>query len=338
MSPKRPNRSKRALLATTLRRTGVMSALLRMPAWRGTVVLTYHRIGEGSSSDLYRGVFSATAERLDADLRFLTRWFDVIDPETFPGRGRGRRVLITFDDGYRDFYEHAHPALRAHGVHAALFVCSGFVDGTASAWWDEIAWMLRNTDRAELPAGPWSEQPLAVGDPEAMEASIETAVRAYWQLRPSETEPFLDSLAAATAAGRRPPADGQGDWISWEMVRELRQSGHLIGAHTVTHPILARLEAADQQREIADSAARIREQLGAPVDWLAFPVGVPGTHNASTVAAAERAGIALSFTNTAGWLGEGRQTSHELPRVPAETLRSADILSATLALPQVFLR
>ena len=52
-------------------------------------------------------------------------------------RGRARRarrdaaaargaVLVTFDDAYADFAEHAWPVLRAHGISPLLFVPTAF--------------------------------------------------------------------------------------------------------------------------------------------------------------------------------------------------------------------
>ena len=39
-------------------------------------------------------------------------------------------VIVTFDDGYRDFYTDAFPILKKHQVKAAIFVVSGFLDYT----------------------------------------------------------------------------------------------------------------------------------------------------------------------------------------------------------------
>jgi glycosyltransferase involved in cell wall biosynthesis len=47
---------------------------------------------------------------------------------------RGRPVLITFDDGYRDFYEVAWPILRRFGFTAEVFLPTDLVGGSAD--WD----------------------------------------------------------------------------------------------------------------------------------------------------------------------------------------------------------
>jgi peptidoglycan/xylan/chitin deacetylase (PgdA/CDA1 family) len=43
--------------------------------------------------------------------------------------------MITFDDGYEDFAEHAWPALQTHGFAATVFVVPAKVGGVAD--WDE---------------------------------------------------------------------------------------------------------------------------------------------------------------------------------------------------------
>ena len=94
----------------------------RAPLWRGVLVLNYHRIDDGSRSVLDRGVLSATPEALDAQLRFLRQHVEVVrleDVEDARAR-RGRHVLLTFDDGYRDNFELAFPLLRAHGLPTPL--------------------------------------------------------------------------------------------------------------------------------------------------------------------------------------------------------------------------
>src|SRR5690349_566299 len=44
-----------------------------------------------------------------------------------------RPVVLTFDDGYEDFYAAALPVLRRHGFVATLYVCTAYIGGT-SQW------------------------------------------------------------------------------------------------------------------------------------------------------------------------------------------------------------
>lgn len=69
-----------------------------------------------------------------------------------------------------------------------------------------------------------------------------------------------------------------------------------IGAHTLSHPSLARLPAAEQERELRGSKARLEELLGRPVPLLAYPFGKPGDVSEETEDLARRAGYRAAFT------------------------------------------
>jgi peptidoglycan/xylan/chitin deacetylase (PgdA/CDA1 family) len=337
--------SKRAAMANGLRRSGVMALLLRLAPWRGVVVLSYHRIGDASGSDTNRSLWTATAETLHGQLQFLRRHFEILDPAELDREGlnsellatRGRRVLVSFDDGYRDLYETAHPVLQANGVRAAMFLCSGFIDGLASAWWDEIAWMLRHSERSALPPGRWSAETLPLEEA-GIERTIDLVTRAYWELAPDAAAEMMQELGSATGAGRRPASAAAADWITWEMARELSRAGHRIGAHTVTHPILARLSRERQREEIVGSIERIETELGERPRLLAYPVGVRGAFDEGSRAAAAEAGIELAFSNYGGRVTRANFRAHDLRRVSVETLRTPTLFSATLALPALLAR
>ncbi len=331
--------SKRAIVASGLTRTGLAGLLLRLAPWRGALVLSYHRIGEASGSGTNRGLWTA-AESLDRQLRFLKRRFEILEPDELRPEllaARGRRVLVTFDDGYRDLYETAYPVLQANGVRATMFLCSGFIDGLVSAWWDEIAWMLRHSPLSELPPGPWSTDPLALDDA-GIEHAIELTTRIFWELAPAAAAELLGELGSVSGAGRRPTSAATADWVTWDMAREMQAAGHRIGAHTMTHPILARLPRAQQREEIAGSAERIEAELGERPRWLAYPVGLPGTFNQDSQDAARDAGIELAFSNYGGRVTSSDFRALDVRRVSAETLRSPSLFTATLAVPPLFAR
>ena len=50
-------------------------------------------------------------------------------------------IVITFDDGYIDFYANAFPILQKYGLHATSFVITGFVGQPAYLSWDNIKQM-----------------------------------------------------------------------------------------------------------------------------------------------------------------------------------------------------
>jgi peptidoglycan/xylan/chitin deacetylase (PgdA/CDA1 family) len=63
------------------------------------------------------------------------------------------------------------------------------------------------------------------------------------------------------------------EWMTWDEVRDLQREGFEIGAHTRTHPDLARLAGAGASEEIGGSKAILERELAAPVLYFAYPYG-----------------------------------------------------------------
>jgi peptidoglycan/xylan/chitin deacetylase (PgdA/CDA1 family) len=102
-------------------------------------ILMYHRVAPQGADAVarYRVTPTAFAEQL-AFLR--DAGYQSVTPSEWGAAAEGRRalpgraVLLTFDDGYADFAEHAWPLLRRFGFGATLFVVAGEAGG--SNRWD----------------------------------------------------------------------------------------------------------------------------------------------------------------------------------------------------------
>ena len=103
--------------------------------------------------------------------------------------------------------------------------------------------------------------------------------------------------------------------MGWDEVRAIAADPLCtIGAHTLTHPALARLPAEEALREMKGSADRIEAELGRRPRAIAFPYGYASAAGAREARLAEEAGFAASFTTRPGYLRrEGSR--HGLPRV-----------------------
>jgi peptidoglycan/xylan/chitin deacetylase (PgdA/CDA1 family) len=110
----------------SLVRVGVKVAALPLGATRrrrsgDVTILCYHRIGEGERE------IDVPVERFEehlASLASLGRVRSLDDALGDPGGG----LVLTFDDGFRDFHEFALPSLVRHRVPALLYLATGFVE------------------------------------------------------------------------------------------------------------------------------------------------------------------------------------------------------------------
>jgi peptidoglycan/xylan/chitin deacetylase (PgdA/CDA1 family) len=122
---------------------------------RRVPVLLYHSVA--SAVDPRFATWAVSPERFASHVAALARegyhalTVRELCRRVFEVRGRlpERCVVITFDDGFRDFYTSAWPQLARHGMPATVFVTTGHVGGT-SAW-------LAPAGEAERPLMSWSE-------------------------------------------------------------------------------------------------------------------------------------------------------------------------------------
>jgi hypothetical protein len=108
-----------------------------------------------------------------------------------------------------------------------------------------------------------------------------------------EQRALLDSLAGRLGVGGPAPCE----LATWEECAELRAAGMELGAHTLTHPFLSTLPAAEQEAEIGGSFDLIARRLGERPRGIAYP---GGAHDAASVAAARAAGASWAVTTRAG--------------------------------------
>ncbi|MDB5173062.1 MAG: hypothetical protein JWN51_1835 [Phycisphaerales bacterium] len=334
----RPRASRTDIVAAVLNGSGLGATIRAVGGWRGLLVLAYHRIGNGANSPFDRALWSATADEFDAQIRLVKQHADVISPDDLADaatRRRGRHVLLTFDDGYRDNYDTAFPILRSHGVSALFFITTGFIDNSRISWWDEIAWMVRASRRREILPSPWVKERIEFDEP-ARERAIETLLAVYKALPADATDAYLDEIAHATGSGRYAGNDAERMWMTWDMLREMRQAGMGVGGHTVNHPILANLSRDQQCEEIAGCARRIREETGHPMRWLSYPRGKPGTFDAHIRECLADEKVDLAFSAYGGLNRPGLWENYDMRRTGVEMNRSRHWLKLALTLPQIF--
>jgi peptidoglycan/xylan/chitin deacetylase (PgdA/CDA1 family) len=238
----------------------------------GCVVLHYHRVG--IRTDAFPNLDVANFR---AQMAWLTRNCRVIAPEDFRERAVSGQsvssrpdVLVTFDDGYRDYYDHAYPVLRQFGVRAMNFLCTRFVDDPSLiGWWDRLYLAVRATSKPQA-ALPWALERFELND--AGKAAFLAAAKDYVKRQPeldkeTTTQRVLDALDVDAAALRAPRQT-----MSWNEVRAASEFTSY-GGHTHNHVIVSRLDAQPLEDEIRTCRQRIETETGRPVETFAYPNG-----------------------------------------------------------------
>lgn len=213
--------------------------------------------------------------RFDEMMGWLAGWFNVLPlDEAVERLHRGllpaRAAAITFDDGYADNLLHATPILIKHNLTATFFIATGFLDGGVM-WNDIIIESIRTARNPEIDLGWLGLGVLSIASIDEKRSAIEQVLRGIKHRPCAERDEAVESIRLICAGNV--PRDLM---LATTQLQELREGGMSIGAHTVSHPILARHPDAAARQEIADSRDFLEELLKERVPLFAYPNGKLG--------------------------------------------------------------
>ena len=236
---------------------------------RTPVVLLYHGVPMDDSDPV-------SARAFETQVAFLAEHCEFVSPGQIDDRRapyERLRVVLTFDDGFRNNADVAAPILRRYGVPALFFVSSRHATRGKYLWFsylralerfypgEELAFRdtvldMRPAARAE--SVRWLQRTLLTlrPHPSAMYQAIETEL--------PQLEGFVDAQSLTDLyAG-----------MTAEQVAALAADPLFsIGIHTEDHPFLTRCEPEEAVRQVQRNRKWIEDACGRPCDTIAYPGG-----------------------------------------------------------------
>lgn len=270
------------------------------------LIIGYHRVVEDFAACLEtenpamlvsRAMFERHLDWLGQHFRFVS--LDDIGAQLASGEPFSEPVVaVTFDDGYRDVYEHAYPVLTRKGIPAAVFVVSDLVGvpfwqvhdrlynvmAKAFARWDD--------PHREL-AGVLSDLGIPAADVLRTRASMNNPSDLVSTLLPELPQADVGRMIAYLEADI---GNGVGQvplTMTWPMVAEMHRAGFTIGSHTRTHVSLPMETPATVAEELEGSRRELEQRLDEPIVHFAYP---GGHFTSEVVAATGRAGYRFAYT------------------------------------------
>jgi len=212
-----------------------------------------------------------------------------------------RFVCLTFDDGYRDTLQIAYPILKEAGVPFAVYVPTSFPDRLGELWWLALEAVIARNDRIGLQIGGRNRlfDCASVADKRALFDEV------YWWLRSLPTDTELREVVRNLAAVHHVDiaAFCNDLCMNWRELSELAADPLVtIGAHTVNHPMLAKVSAETARSEMDLSRSVIEAALGVRPEHLSFPVGDRTSAGPREFAIAAELGFKTAVTTRPGVL------------------------------------
>jgi peptidoglycan/xylan/chitin deacetylase (PgdA/CDA1 family) len=224
-------------------------------------------------------------------------------------------VCYTLDDGYRDNLHFAAPVFRSHSVPYTVFVTPGFVDRGRTIWWETLEKLLNDVSEFSFDFGSGPETVFCVG----RDAKITAFDRiATYVETASEDLAVAQIDKAANACGIDAMAIVDAEIMTRaELGQLLSDPLASLGAHTMTHPNLARVCVERLCDEMRQSADAISKYQGRPVTTFSYPYGGKKAVSARETQAAKDHGFAVAVTTQPGVLTSNSLNQHTaMHRVP----------------------
>ncbi len=285
------------------------------------LVIGYHRVVEdvAAAAKTDMPTLLTSAAMFEQHIDWIGRHFqfvtlDEIGQHVESGEPFTQPVAaVTFDDGYRDVFEHAMPLLKRKGVPAAMFVVTDLV---GSAEWQIHDRLYHLLDKAyDGWKDPWLglTRVCAAADVNAidipgMRDASRNPYSAVTKILPEISQAQTDRLMAVLDH-----TVGNGTKVfprtaDWPTIEAAHRTGFTIGSHTRTHVWLAHETPERGLAELVESKRMLEDRLGAPVQHFAYP---GGQFTPDVVEQVARAGYRYAYT----------ACEHQDPAHPALTIQ-----------------
>ncbi|MCG3167222.1 MAG: hypothetical protein POELPBGB_03008 [Bacteroidia bacterium] len=217
--------------------------------------------------------------RFDEVLNYLKKNFYIENAETilsgnFKTSNSKPFAAIVFDDGYKDYIEYALPILKKHNLPSSMYVVTSCVESGIPPWTYVLDNALANTKKnkievdssllpEELKNTSWKNETDKIAFAKKLKPFLKTVSNS---VRKKIYEQVIKSLDDV-----QPP---QNLMMNWKDINEIKSGGTVVGSHTVSHPLLAKIESEEEiEIELKLSAEKIKEQTSEFPSTISYPIG-----------------------------------------------------------------
>jgi peptidoglycan/xylan/chitin deacetylase (PgdA/CDA1 family) len=313
----------------------------------GPAVVTYHGVLP-FGYEVRNAALDGNLVRADAlrrQLRLLKKRYHVIVPEEFLSWSDGksslppRSILLTCDDALQNTLTEMVPVLRELDLSCLFFATGASTEEQPSMlWYEELYLMLLD-----------ARQPVALNLSEVgfkIDKLAPAGRHACWWDLVQKLSQFDRPTRRGSLNQVRDQLGLSEDWgaqltqnaavasrfltLNLHGLRQLAASGMTIGAHSLSHPVLAWAPNDLAWQEISEGRSVLEKALGRRVWAFGYPFGNAATVTMRDVRLAEEAGFRCAFMNAGGGFG-AKIDRFTVPRVHVTSNMSLAEFEAHLA-------
>jgi peptidoglycan/xylan/chitin deacetylase (PgdA/CDA1 family) len=229
--------------------------------------------------------------------------------EKLLSRRRDRFVCITFDDGYLDNQTIAYPILKERNIPFAIYITNSFPDRTAILWQYLLDESVKEQRVVQFKMNNQNYK-FDFHNTDQIPESVSVIRELIKNISPSRMQEIL--VLIFKQSNDDPFQLTRERTLSWEQIVKLSQDPLVtIGAHTLNHQPLVRLDFEAAHFDIVESKATLEKHLGKKVVHFSYPFGDVSPREVELV---YKSGFATGVTTRMGNLF--RAHAHHLLTLP----------------------
>jgi len=305
------------------------------------LMLMYHKILRNNSGNmlLQDGMY-VNPETFEKQIKYLKSNFNIVPLNAsvdfinnyIKYTGGMQMCSITFDDGWKDFYDNAYDIIRYHKVYATVFLPTDFIGTNNQLWTDKLGMLMSNIIPGNMSTdiNGYSEE--SCNEIETIKGNnkerYEKAIEMLKKKSSEEIDTTIYNLAIKWQVNLN---SQQRSFLSWNEIKEMFESGFInFGSHTKSHTLLTALSDQVIQDELIQSRDKLLNE--GIVSKSFIPFAYPnGDHNDRIAKMVKSAGYSCALTTEKGWncLMEKNIDVYKLKRVGVhQDMTSTDAMFA----------
>lgn len=245
---------------------------------RNCTILLYHGVEDPVRHKFdHTGKMFVSPKMFEKQICFLKNHFNIISLSDVVSHIHNRipfppkTIAITFDDGYKNNYQHAYPILRLYRVPFTIFLTTGYIGNRKKVWWHHLQEIVNYCEeKISIRIGSRIlEFDLSVlSDKRRLFSEVRRLILSF----PDQEENFLRYLQSKTGFSTKP--EGNGPFLSWKDVQKLAMDPLVeLGSHTISHPPITRLSKVTLEHELIRSKETLEEAVQSRINFFAYPYG-----------------------------------------------------------------
>ncbi|MET3535971.1 polysaccharide deacetylase family protein [Chryseobacterium limigenitum] len=205
----------------------------------------YHCVSDENLLHLNHIINYKNVKQFEQDLDYLSKYFQFVNWEEFKDFIKGnfkpkkKIALLTFDDGFREFYDVVVPILERKGIYAVNFINPAFIDNKDLMFRSKASLIINEIEKNK------DISPEIYNILQFKSDSKSKIKQKILQLNYHQTD-TLNKLTRALEINISSFLKEQKPYLSFDQLKSLTQKGFGISSHSWDHPLYNELSLSEK--------------------------------------------------------------------------------------------